>query len=310
MAQPTAVSIGNFDGVHLGHVKLVRTARELVGPTGNVIILSFDPHPVSVLRPHQAPARLTHFHQRVELLKRAGANKVVALKPTTQFLSQSASDFITSVVKDHQPTAVIEGPDFHFGAKRAGNVQTLASLGRDLGFETLILEPQQVWLRDHSIVTVSSTMTRWLICRGRMRDATRLLGRPYELVGKVIQGDQRGRTIGIPTINLDHGDLLLPRDGIYAGTVQRGDRRYRAAISVGTKPTFGSSPRVCEAHMLGYDGPLDDYGWDSAVSFDHWIRDQLVYRDVELLKAQIARDIAHVTRLIQQPFMAEPAGRM
>ena len=303
MTVPTAITIGNFDGVHLGHAELVRTARKAVDTAsraGHVVVLSFDPHPLSVLRPQQVPPRLTDFKQRRRLLMEAGADRVLALEPTRQFLGQTARDFITSMVRSHQPKVVIEGRDFRFGKARAGTVDTLRELGGQFGFETVVIEPVRATLSDHSSVVVSSSMIRWLIKRGRMDDAAKLLGHAHAIQGIVVRGDQRGRTIGVPTVNIDHGDLLLPADGIYAGTAERAGQRYPAAISVGTKPTFGEHPRLCEAHLLGYDGPLDDYGWEIRVTFDRWLRDQLTYTDVQSLKDQISRDIAQVQRFASQ----------
>lgn len=297
MTVPTAVTIGNFDGVHRGHARLVRMAREAVdtvSQAGRVVVLSFEPHPLSVLRPRQAPPRLTDFNQRMRLLIEAGADRVVALEPTRQFLGQSAQDFITSMVQSHQPKVVIEGPDFRFGKGRAGTVDTLRQMGASHGFQTIVIDPVNATLSDHSTVVVSSSMIRWLIERGRMRDAARLLGRRYEIRGTVVVGAQQGRSLGIPTANVGQCEQMLPMDGIYAGTARRGEAAYPAAISVGTKPTFGQHPRVCEVHLLDYDGPLDDYGWDIRVSFDHWLRDQLAYADVQSLTSQITRDIEAV----------------
>ncbi len=296
----TALTIGNFDGVHRGHAKLVQTARKAVGAAGQVVVLSFDPHPLSVLLAQKStsrvPQRLTSFQQLCELLKQAGADRVVALKPTREFLSQTASDFITSIVQSYQPKAIIEGQDFRFGKHRAGSVDTLHQYGETHGFRTVVVESLRATLDDHSTTVISSSVIRWLLQRGRVRDAARLLGRPYELPGTVVRGDQRGRTIGIPTVNLDHGDLMLPKDGIYAGTAVRDGHTYQAAISVGTKPTFGTSPRVCEAHLLDYEGPLDDYNWPIRVTFHHWLRDQLAYCNVQNLQEQIARDVARTRR--------------
>lgn len=302
MTVPTAVTIGNFDGVHLGHAGLVRTAREAVDTgtqAGHVVVLSFDPHPLSVLRPQQAPPRLTNFRQRVQLLIEAGADQVVALTPTRQFLGQTARDFITSLVQSYQPQVLIEGPDFRFGKGREGNIETLADLGRSFGFETVIIDPVRATLLDHTSTIINSSTIRWLIQHGRIGDAGRLLGRSYSIQGTVMKGDQRGRTIGIPTANIDHGDILLPMDGVYAGFAERDGRRFAAAISVGAKPTFGKHARVCEAHLLEYEGQLDDYGWEITLSFERWIRDQLTYSNVQSLTEQIERDIRQVRNELQ-----------
>jgi riboflavin kinase/FMN adenylyltransferase len=153
-------------------------------------------------------------------------------------------------------------------------------------------------LSDQHVVRVSSTMVRWLVQRGRMFDAATLLGRPYELIGPVVRGDRRGRTFDVPTANLDHGECLLPADGIYAGTARHENgAAYPAAISVGTKPTFGDRPRSCEAHLIGYDGALDDYGWTLHLEIRSWLRDQIRYDDAGALVRQLKRDISRAAEL-------------
>jgi riboflavin kinase/FMN adenylyltransferase len=294
----TAIMIGNFDGVHVGHVQLIRTARAVVGEDGRVVAFSFDPHPISVLRGH-APGRLTTFAERQRLLEDAGIDEVVALNPTRQFLSQEPEQFLASIIVPHQPAAIVEGPDFRFGKRRSGSVETLRELETKYGYRTIVIHPVELPLVDQSLVRVSSTMIRWLLEHGRVRDAGVLLGRPFELVGPVISGDRRGRSIGVPTANLDHGDHLLPANGIYAGRARREDdgRWYPAAISVGTKPTFGDQPRICEVHMVGYDGPHDDYHWTMRVRITDWLRDQIRYGDVDALTAQLDCDIARTRTL-------------
>lgn len=288
-----AITIGNFDGVHRGHLALIRAGREAVGPAGRVAALVFEPHPLTVLRPQAAPARLSRFSQRKTWLLEAGADEVHPITPSQDFLRQSPEAFVAALAEQYAPAAIVEGPDFHFGRGRAGNVETLRHLETAYGYRTIVIDPVEVTLSDLSIVRVSSSMTRWLLAQGRVRDAAILLGRPFELQAQVVKGDQRGRDIGFPTINLDHGDCLLPADGIYAGVAVRPDgATYAAAISVGTKPTFGNSPRVCEAHLIDYNGPLNDYGWTVTLQFHDWLRDQLKYASVDALVDQLHRDIA------------------
>lgn len=296
MSKSTAITIGNFDGVHRGHVELVRKSRESVGAAGRVVVMCFDPSPLTILRPGSEPPRLSTFEQRCRWLIQAGADAVEKLVPNPELLGRSADEFIKHLVERFSPAAIVEGPDFHFGRGRQGTIQTLRAAGEQLGFEIIEIKPLEAILADHAIVRISSTMTRWLVQRGRVRDAARMLGRPYELESTVVQGDQRGRTIGIPTVNLAHNGQLLPADGIYAGRasiVRDGDgETYPAAISVGTKPTFGGRQTTCEAHLIGYDGPLDDYGWTIRLEFHEWLRDQVAYAGVDALVDQIHRDIA------------------
>ncbi len=301
MAPATAITIGNFDGVHVGHVQLIRTARAAVGDDGRVIVLSFDPHPISVLAPEKAPERLSTCEQRIQLLVDAGADEVACLNPTREFLNQVPEEFLSSFVDSYQPQVIVEGPDFHFGLGRSGNVQTLRDLESLHGYRAIIIDPVDIALSDHTLVRASSSMIRWLIHQGRVRDAALLLNRPYEFTGQVTVGDQRGRTLGVPTANLAPNGLLLPADGIYAGLAWKPDgTTYPAAISIGNKPTFGGSNRVCEAHLLGYDGDHDDYGWDLRLQFEHWLRDQLAYPDVRSLVSQLQLDIQRVQALYAQ----------
>jgi riboflavin kinase/FMN adenylyltransferase len=181
------------------------------------------------------------------------------------------------------------------------------------GFETIVVEPVEAVLTNQSVVRVSSSLIRWLLSRGRVQDAARLLGRPYEIDALIQRGDQRGRTLGFPTANLGSFDQLLPAEGIYAGIAQRirNDQvagKWPAAISVGTKPTFGDNPRTCEAHLLDYDGPVNDYDWSIRLHFTHWLRDQLTYPNVDALIAQLHRDVAAVRQYTtQSPGILIPA---
>ncbi|VAX42683.1 FMN adenylyltransferase / Riboflavin kinase, partial [hydrothermal vent metagenome] len=277
---PCVITVGNFDGVHIGHAALIARARELahtLNAPGGVVVLAFNPHPRSVLHPGQAPASLMSFARRAELLCRVGAGAVHPLDPTDQLLALSPADFIEWVNERYNPIAFVEGPDFHFGCNREGSMETLRALGRERGFAVEAVPVLATALSDHTIVTASSTITRWLIEHGRVRDAWNVLGRPHRLAGTVVRGERRGRDLGFPTANLDTPDLL-PVDGVYATLAHTPDgRRYTAALSVGTKPQFHHQPgphaRTAEAFLL--DAPtepgkanlpgLPEYGWDIAL---------------------------------------------
>jgi riboflavin kinase / FMN adenylyltransferase len=206
-----------------------------------------------------------------------------------------------SIAESHSPSYIVEGPDFRFGRDRQGSIETLQAYESLFGYRTIVIDPVEAQLRNQHVVRVSSTLLRWLLARGRVEDAHQLLGRPFDLECPVVKGDRRGRTIGVPTANLDHGPLMLPADGIYAGRAMLVNENehepalsavtYPAAISVGSKPTFGRHPRICEAHLIGYDGPMDHYGWTIRVEFHHWLRDQLVYREFDSLIEQLRRDL-------------------
>jgi len=294
----TALTIGNFDAVHIGHAALVARARELAGPAGRVVALVFDPHPLSRLRPEAAPARLSTFEQRTRLLRECGCDEIERLDPECGVLSLTPGQFVSTLVEKYAPAAIVEGEDFHFGKARAGDVRTLAELGRTYGFACDVVPPVEIALTNATLVRASSSIARWLIANARVRDVALVLGRPYEIEGVVVRGDRRGRLIGCPTANL-YTDQLLPADGVYAGTATLPDgRTHRAAINVGTRPTFDGVGRRLEAHLLNAPAEaerlegLPEYGWRLRVTLTRFVRDDLRFAAVEDLCAQMRRDLA------------------
>lgn len=306
--QPSVVTVGNFDGVHLGHAALLARARAVAdGCGGRVVALSFDPHPIAALRPGAEPARLTSFARREALLQRAGADEVVRLSPTSDLLGQSPEEFVLGLLSRYSAVAMVEGEDFRFGRARVGDVDALRHLGERHGFGVEVVPPVEATLTDHTVVVASSSVTRWLLSRGRVRDAAAVLGRAYELEGEVERGDRRGRRIGYPTANL-RCECVLPGDGVYAGrAVLQDGRCFGAALSVGTKPTFDGRSRAMEVYLL--DAPmredgsgaiegLDEYGWRMRVTFEGWVREQVRFESVETLVEQMGRDCARVRWMV------------
>ena len=304
MGSKTVVTIGNFDGVHRGHRELLRRARTLAGPGGRVVALVFCPHPITVLRPDRAPELLMDFPRRCETLTACDVDHIEQLTPTAEFLSQSAQAFIEHVVERHQPDVFVEGEDFHFGRGREGNVARLAEFGQRMGFEVEVVEPQTVDLFDQSVVVASSSLLRWLVANGRMADAARVLGRPYELDGIVVQGDRRGRDLGFPTANLDT-PCLLPKDGVYAGIAHLPDGRAMAtALHVGERATFNDTRRTVEGYILDWDGPLAEgtaeYGWPLRYDVLAWLRGQVGFESVPALVDQIRHDVEETRHAVQR----------
>lgn len=305
MPQRPAITIGNFDGVHCGHQALVHTARQRVGPSGQVVALVFDPHPLVILRPDSTPPRLTTFAQRSRFLIEAGVDEISHLEPTPALLNLEPAAFLADIVDKWRPLAIVEGCDFRFGRNRAGSVDDLRHHDKEFGYETIVVDPVVAHLSDHTEVAISSTTIRWLIARGRVDDAARLLGRPYEIESTVVEGHRRGREFGFPTVNLADNGCLLPADGVYTGDAVLPDGSMRiAAISVGTNPTFDDGSRTCEAHLLDFNGWRDDYGWPLVLRFTHWLRDQVSFSSIEALRDQLHRDVERTRALVT----SVPAG--
>lgn len=307
MAVRTVLTIGNFDGVHLGHAALLQCARthaDGLHPAGRVVALVFDPSPRAILQPEQAPATLTGFERRSELLREAGADEVVRIAPTAHLLGLAPEAFIQQMVSEHHPAVFVEGADFRFGRARSGDVGSLRELGRQMGFLTDVVAPVEVTLTDQSIVVASSTLVRWLVANGRVRDAALVLGRKYAIAGKVSRGDRRGREIGCPTANVEIPELL-PGDGVYAARARLADgRAFGAAVHIGPRATFGDGRRTVEAHLLDWEGPMSEgtpeYGWSITIEFAAWLRDQAKFDSVAQLVEQIERDVARVRQILMQ----------
>lgn len=304
----TALTIGNFDGVHLGHQLLIQHAKAAIPPSARLIVLSFHPHPLTTLNPSVAPTQIEPYLIRSQRLLDAGADEVIELTPTPSLLSKDPESFLNEVIDEHQPTLIVEGHDFHFGRARSGTPAVLTELCTMRGIETQILGPVKVTLTDQSVVTASSSLVRWLLDNGRVRDAAYVLGRTHELTGTVVQGQQLGRTISIPTINLDT-QSHLPADGVYSGfatfTTQSGTQRTLAAINVGSRPTVQGTSRRAEAHLLNNDGSswtpsqdMPEYGWDCTLELTGWIRDQVQFDSIETLKQQIRRDCGRICEVL------------
>ena len=303
---PTVVTIGNFDGVHRGHQALLTTAREMAAPRdAEVRVVTFTRHPISVLRPDEAPPMLMHPDQREAALRDAGADTIEWIEPSREILGLLPQQFVQWLVDEYNPVGMVEGPNFRFGRNRAGGPQELEKLGLEFGFEVRIIEPRIVALRDKMLAPVSSSLVRWLLQRGRVVDARLCLGRPFVMQGTVVVGERRGRAIGFPTVNLDTGEQMMPADGVYGGIARIDDRRLPAAISIGPKPTFHGRQRVCEAHLIDFDGNL--YGRSLELVCCRWLRDQHRFPDAAALTAQLRHDIDELAALDRRGLL-DPAA--
>ncbi|HEX5540279.1 MAG TPA: bifunctional riboflavin kinase/FAD synthetase [Micromonospora sp.] len=305
----SVVTIGVFDGVHKGHQAIIRhvvqRAEELGVPS---VVVTFDPHPAEVVRPGSHPAVLTEPARKAELIEALGVDVLCVVPFTPDFSRRSAEAFVHDVLVKHLHAAlVVVGENFRFGHKAAGDVALLEQLGRTFGFG---VESAPLAAAGNTIF--SSTYIRSCIDAGDVRAAAEALGRPHRLEGVVVRGDQRGRELGFPTANLlIHRHAAVPTDGIYAawavrGGVQRLGRsefpqfgpgeRLRAAVSIGTNPTFLGRERRVEAYLLDFEGDL--YGERLALDFVAYLREQRRYDTIESLIAQIAEDVAQARAVL------------
>ena len=295
------ITIGNFDGVHVGHQALLARARVLAGSGAQVVAVTFDPHPAMLLKPELAPPAVQTLQERRECLLKCGADDVHVINTTKELLTMSAEQFMAWLRVQIAFDCIVEGPDFHFGKDRAGDINTLRAIGLKCNFQVEQVAPVEVTLSDASSAVASSSLLRWLLQHGRVNDVATVMGRAYQLSGVVQMGDQRGRTLGWPTANMATAGQLLPSDGVYAGiaTLPTGARK-RAAISIGTKPTFGAHTRTVEAFLLDHKAPLDDYGWTLTLEFSRWLRGQTRFDGVQALQEQMNMDTQRTRQEIAQ----------
>ncbi len=287
-----AASIGNFDGVHRGHARiverLVAQARAVGGPA---IVFTFDPHPVRLLRPEKAPPPLTWTDRKVALLAELGVDGVLAYPTDLDLLGLSATTFFQRIVCEQlRAKALVEGPNFYFGQNREGNVELLRQLCRANGVSIEIVEPLEI-----DGVLVSSSRVREAIAAGRIDEARECLTRPYRIRGMVTHGAARGAKLGFPTANLEAIDTLVPGAGVYAGrAIWRGDT-WPAAIHIGPIPTFGVHAPKIEVHLLNFSGTL--YGEALEVDLVTRLRGVQPFANVEALKTQLAKDVEATRKL-------------
>jgi riboflavin kinase/FMN adenylyltransferase len=294
-ARGGAVAIGNFDGVHLGHQRIIQRllerAREVGGPA---IVFTFDPHPVRLLRPHESPPPLTWTERKAQLLKELGVDWIVAYPTDLRLLSYTAQEFFDRFVLDVLGAkAMVEGPNFFFGHNREGNIQRLREMTDAAGISLDIVEPLEL---DGQLV--SSSLIRKLIAEGDVQTAARMLTHPYRIRGMVTHGAGRGAQIGFPTANLEAIDTLLPAVAVYAGHAWIAGEGFAAAVNVGPNPTFGEHSHKVEVHIL--DRELALYGEALEVEFLAKLRDVRTFGSKGDLVDQLNQDIKATRGLVTQ----------
>ena len=294
----SVVTIGSYDGVHRGHQLIIRhavdRARELGVPA---VVVTFDPHPSEVVRPGSHPPLLAPHHRRAELMADLGVDAVLILPFTTEFSKLSPADFVVKVLVDKlHAKAVVEGPNFRFGHKAAGDVDFLREQGQTYDFEVEVVD-LFVSGEAGGGEPFSSTLTRRLVAEGDVEGAREILGRPHRVEGVVVRGAQRGRELGYPTANVETvPHSAIPADGVYAGWLTADGERMPAAISVGTNPTFDGTARTVEAYAIDRVG-LDLYGLHVAVDFLAYLRGMEKFDSIEALLERMADDVKQAREL-------------
>jgi riboflavin kinase/FMN adenylyltransferase len=289
------LALGNFDGLHRGHLKIVeRVKRGAAEHGGTAMAMTFDPHPPRIVRPDKAPPLLMTKTQRLEALHRAGIACVAVVRFTHELSQWAPETFVERVLVDWlRVSEVWVGANFLFGHDRSGTFTLLRTLGQRHGFRADKIDPVR-----YKDFVVSSTRVRRLVSEGRVDEAGALLGRHYLVDGVVVEGHQRGRELGFPTANVATENELLPPHGVYAATVTVDGVTHPAVTNVGVRPTFGEETLTVEAHLLGYSGNL--YGRTVRVAFVQRLRDERRFESVDALREQIDADRQRAERLFSR----------
>jgi len=298
-----AVAIGNFDGVHLGHARIVERliaqARRAGGPA---VVFTFDPHPVRILRPALAPPPLTWTDRKAQLLAELGADLIVAYPTDEKLLQLTDRQFFDSIVRDQLAArAMVEGPNFFFGRDRTGTIDVLRRFTAEAGMALEVVEPITAGGE-----IVSSSRVRKLLAAGQVDEARELLTEPYRIRGMVTHGIGRGAKLGFPTANISAIDTLLPGAGVYAGCAVVQGEHWPAAINIGGNPTFGEQALKVEVHLIGFTEQL--YSQPLEVDFLSRLRDVRPFSGVEELKLQLNRDLAAALDIVGAWRLAQEGG--
>ena len=303
-AQRSAITVGNFDGLHLGHQKILQSVRERSRSAAQrAVVVTFDPHPVRVLRPDRAPRMIETLAQRLAGFERMGMDAALVLRFDRALSLVSAEDFIDRILAGGlRAGAILVGANFRFGHRGAGDVRLLSEYGKPDGFEVEIVAPVEVGGR-----IVSSTAIREEVENGDVAGAISLLGREFSLTGEIRAGAGRGRTILFPTLNMTPEQELLPKLGVYATESVVGGKLYSSVTNVGTRPTFNGSGVTVESHLFGFSENVS--GGAMEVRFHARIRDERKFSGADELRAQIARDIETARKFFSEQTLAGNSSR-
>jgi len=286
------VTLGNFDGVHLGHQRILRKVKEEASKIdGEAVVITFDPHPLKVLAPGRCPPFLTSFRNKMGLLEKSGIQTVLCIQFSVFFSKISPFDFVKNIlVEKIGARRVIVGYNYHFGKDQKGDVKVLRELCKPFDIEVEMVEA--LWIGD---TTVSSSKIRNLIKTGKVEEASKLLGRDYPIVGKVVEGARRGQTLGFPTANLEASDELYPLKGIYAVEVIWLEQKFNGVANIGTNPTFSAQggkkekTPILEVYILNFTHNI--YGEEIQINFKKRIRNEIRFDSPSQLVTQIQKDI-------------------
>ncbi len=281
------LTIGNFDGVHRGHLALFERVKIRARAIGGVsVVMTFQPHPLKIMKPEKAPPLITPTQQKLALIAQSGIHTILCLQFDETFAAISAEDFVQDIlVEKIGVKELVVGYDYTFGHNRTGNIELLRGMGKNSGFQVHVVQPVLMGKR-----VVSSTSIRELIRAGELAKAKKLLGRDYQICGTVVKGKNRGgRLLGFPTANLEVVDELTPKEGVYAVKVLIDDHIYNGVTNIGHNPTFGQGPLSIETHILDYSGNL--LGQTIRVNFIERLRVEKTYKSIEELARQIDLDV-------------------
>ena len=287
------LTIGNFDGVHRGHLALFDKVKKIAKAiNGQSAVMTFEPHPIKVMKPGNGPPLITPINQKLKLIVDVGIDVIFCIPFTTQFASISAQDFVRNILVDIIGIReIVVGYDYTFGSKRLGDIKLLREMGNELGFKVHVMEPIHL-----NSTLVSSTYIRDLVREGNLAEAKRMLGRDYQISGIVTKGaDRGGKILGFPTANMMPVDELIPKNGVYAVLVEMEEGSFYGVCNIGHNPTFGHNPRSIETHLLHFNRNI--LGKELTVKFLHRLRDEKTFKGKDELADQIRQDVKKAREL-------------
>lgn len=294
------LALGTFDGVHLGHQKVLRSLKKRAKDLRKKsIVLTFDIHPLKTIDPVKCPPLLTPKEEKIKLVQDLGVNILILANFNKEFSSLSPEKFIKDILIDRLGIEeIFVGKNFTFGRGAMGDIAFLKKKSKEYDFRVKVVPSQKM-----GQTAISSTAIRKLIRRGKVRKAAKLLGRPYTLYGRVIHGESRGKELGYPTANIRPHYEMIPSDGVYVGQIGMKNKDWDGLLNIGTQPTFHKrGARIIETYIFNFNGRI--YGRDIKVSFLEEIRDEMAFKNSEALKTQIRKDIAKARKVLSRTFLS------